>query len=788
MPDSVSGKVLTFEVTALSTALLVQLKQDEPQTKFHQALGEQLLTTPHTGVVAMEAVRNRQGQVEDLRVLFLKQTSFNHPFLDGRVQVGDYLSRCYPSIKGEELFSHLIDVTETGTPSFLEEQPPGIDQTFQLALTRFGDGVLVTYYDQTAKQRTERRPNLQSQVLQQLIDCSQDIIVLWEPVFDDEGNTIDLKAAQFNKAALCDGFFTEDDYLYGTLTQMSAGAKEFIPQYAQVLQTGIPLRVERHNRRGGKDLWTDLSVNKLEDKLLMFVRDITKHKQASLEVEEQNHLLESILNSTENYKLVTEAIRDDSGLVIDFRITKGNKGTIDTLQKLFGFNAIGCTIKQLVGEKGKLFGQAIQVLETGQPYIKDRWHNRLTDRWYKFTMHKLNNGVVVTYVDITAVQNALLDVQHQKELIEGVLDSSINGILAMEVVRNAYGTIEDFKIVLANKPAEAYTFLTNAELVGRMYLSLFPTAREVGFFDRMKQAVEESIPFRVETSFPSPKLNTTRWFTMSLTQTGRGLVILTFMETTDQVLMRQKQELLLEELRQSNKDLEQFAYVASHDLQEPARKISSFSNLVVKQYAQVLPPAGVDLLQRMQSASIRMQDLIDGLLTYSQFSTQKEPHQPVSLPMLVQHILSDLESRIDEKKADIHVAELPQIQGNPIQLRQLFQNLISNALKFCHPDRPPQITIESEQATPEEIMQSGLDIEDKYLAIRVKDNGIGMEQAHEKKIFELFTRLHGRSQYPGTGLGLSICKKVAELHGGTISVTSTPGTGSTFIVLLPALT
>ncbi|GAB3162381.1 sensor histidine kinase [Telluribacter humicola] len=259
------------------------------------------------------------------------------------------------------------------------------------------------------------------------------------------------------------------------------------------------------------------------------------------------------------------------------------------------------------------------------------------------------------------------------------------------------------------------------------------------------------------------------------------------METTDQVLMRQKQELLLEELRQSNKDLEQFAYVASHDLQEPARKISSFSNLVVKQYAQVLPPAGVDLLQRMQSASIRMQDLIDGLLTYSQFSTQKEPHQPVSLSLLVQHILSDLESRIDEKKADIHVAELPQIQGNPIQLRQLFQNLISNALKFCHLDRPPQITIESEQATEEEIMQSGLDIEVKYLAIRVKDNGIGMEQANEKKIFELFARLHGRSQYPGSGLGLSICKKVAELHGGSITVTSTPGTGSTFIVILPAL-
>ncbi|HEV7346904.1 PAS domain-containing sensor histidine kinase [Telluribacter sp.] len=777
---------LAFEVTPLSSTLLVLVKKELQNKLLIQALGDQLLSTHLTGVVALDALRNQEGLIEDFSLTFQNQDPRNYPFLGILGKEGECLNDWVNQPKEVSQFSHFVKVVETGTPYVPEKYYSEKDQTFQLAVTKYGDGVLVNYYDRTAKQQVERKLELQSQVLQQLIDCSQDIIVLWEPVRDAEENIIDLKASQFNKAALCEGFFSAEDYQKGTLTQMSTGAKEFIPQYAQVLQTGIPLRVERHNRREGKDLWTDVSVNKLEDKLLMFVRDITQQKLATLEVEEQNLLLENILNSTENYKLVAEAIRDESGCVIDFRITKGNNGTIHTLQSLFGFNTIGYSIRQLVGKKAKLFEQAIQVMETGLPYIKDRWHNRITDSWYKFTMHKLNNGVVITYVDITAIQKALLNVQHQKELVEGVLDSSINGILAMEVIKDGQGQIEDFKIVLANQAAETYTFLTNAEIVGKTYLSLFPTAREVGYFARMKQAVEASVPFRAEVSFPSPKLNTIRWFTLSLTQTGKGLVILTFMETTDQVLLRQNQELLLEELRQSNKDLEQFAYIASHDLQEPARKISSFSKMVVKQFTPLLPPAGIDLLNRMQSASIRMQDLIDGLLTYSQFSTQKESHQPVSLHALVQNILSDLESRIEEKKAHILLAELPDTEGNAIQLRQLFQNLISNALKFSHTDIPPQICIESGVATQEEIIQSGLDIGSCFLAVRVKDNGIGMEQDHGRRIFELFVRLQGRSHYPGSGLGLSICKKVAELHGGGITVTSTPGAGSTFVVLLPS--
>ncbi|GGB95274.1 PAS domain S-box protein [Dyadobacter sediminis] len=240
-------------------------------------------------------------------------------------------------------------------------------------------------------------------------------------------------------------------------------------------------------------------------------------------------------------------------------------------------------------------------------------------------------------------------------------------------------------------------------------------------------------------------------------------------------------------LIQSNQNLQQFAYVASHDLQEPLRKIQSFGNLLGDRYAAELGE-GRNYLLRMQSAAKRMSDLIEDLLAFSRISTKKENNEYVPLNKLMSSILTDLELSIQESGAELVVGDLPVITGDAMQLGQLFQNLISNALKFRKKDIIPVIRIQSQVVSEKEIPLSGSSLRSAsyYYKIDVKDNGIGFDQKYADRIFQLFQRLHGRSEYSGTGIGLAICEKVAANHGGMISVISQPDNGSVFSVFLPA--
>ncbi|MCF0065266.1 PAS domain S-box protein [Dyadobacter chenwenxiniae] len=240
-------------------------------------------------------------------------------------------------------------------------------------------------------------------------------------------------------------------------------------------------------------------------------------------------------------------------------------------------------------------------------------------------------------------------------------------------------------------------------------------------------------------------------------------------------------------LQQSNVNLQQFAYVASHDLQEPLRKIQSFSDLLAKRYSTHLGD-GINYLQRMQSSARRMSDLIEDLLAFSRITEHKDVVEAVSLSTVVSEVLNDLELLIMETSAVITAKQLPEIQGDKMQLSQLFLNLISNALKFRKPDLTPVINVTGKIIPISELPSSANVTRSAYTyhQIDVSDNGIGFDQQYADRIFQLFQRLHGRSQYSGTGIGLAICERVAANHGGAITVTSTPGEGATFSIFLPA--
>jgi len=268
---------------------------------------------------------------------------------------------------------------------------------------------------------------------------------------------------------------------------------------------------------------------------------------------------------------------------------------------------------------------------------------------------------------------------------------------------------------------------------------------------------------------------------------------ITLQRATEQELSRlvsqrtHELELANYDLQRSNANLQQFAYVASHDLQEPLRKIQSFSSLLQDQYMQEIDERGRDILSRIQQAGERMSALIRDLLNYSRISTRQQTFEPVSLQKILNDVIDTLDLRVLQTRAIINADHLPTVRGDESQLRQLFQNLLSNAMKFSRIDSPPVITITTTEvaagdipAQLERICQAAA-----FIRIDVADNGIGFDQKYADRIFQVFQRLHSQSQYAGTGVGLAICQRVAENHGGTITATSKPGEGTTFKIYLP---
>lgn len=241
------------------------------------------------------------------------------------------------------------------------------------------------------------------------------------------------------------------------------------------------------------------------------------------------------------------------------------------------------------------------------------------------------------------------------------------------------------------------------------------------------------------------------------------------------------------ELARSNAELEMFAFAASHDLQEPLRKIRLFGDLLESKYSSVLDETGLNYIQRMQGASERMQELINDVLTLSRLSNQSEvDFVKTDLNEIIKSVLTDLELNIKSKNAHIHISELPVITAVPMQMRQLFTNLLSNALKYSKSTESPSITIEAEIVKGKEVESLNTALRQKnYCRIYVSDNGIGFDQKYSRRIFLMFQRLHKNNEYSGSGIGLAICKKIVENHQGFIEVKSEENIGSTFIITLP---
>jgi signal transduction histidine kinase len=311
----------------------------------------------------------------------------------------------------------------------------------------------------------------------------------------------------------------------------------------------------------------------------------------------------------------------------------------------------------------------------------------------------------------------------------------------------------------------------------------------------LKKLLEEVLPrnsqveaFEVEHEFPSIGRRTMLLNALRLRNEERlsRLIFVAIEDVTERRQAEEQLRLFSAKLESSNRELQEFASVASHDLQEPLRKIQAFGDRLKNKCFGSLGEEGRDYLQRMQSAAERMQTLINDLLAFSRVETKAQPYTTVDLARVTEGVLSDLEIQIERSAAVVEVAGLPVIDADPLQMRQLLQNLIGNALKYHRDGVPPLVKVygrvlQERRHAP----RGGAVAADQLCQLFVQDNGIGFDEKYLDRIFTVFQRLHGRQVYSGTGVGLAICRKIVERHGGHITARSAPGRGATFVATLP---
>ncbi|MDQ1636799.1 MAG: two-component system, LuxR family, sensor kinase FixL [Pyrinomonadaceae bacterium] len=268
---------------------------------------------------------------------------------------------------------------------------------------------------------------------------------------------------------------------------------------------------------------------------------------------------------------------------------------------------------------------------------------------------------------------------------------------------------------------------------------------------------------------------------------GQPLAFLTVTDITNRKRIEEKLKVYSDKLERSNRELQDFAQVASHDLQEPLRKILAFGDRLKAKAGASLDEECQDYLQRMFNATGRMQSLITDLMTFSKVETKAQTFVVVNLNVIAREVSTDLETLIEQSGGRVEIEELPTIDADPVQMRQLLQNLIGNSLKYCRAGVPPVVRISSqklEERRLDSITRNG-SLGQPLCQILVADNGIGFDEKYLDRIFTMFQRLHKKDEYEGTGVGLAICRKIVDRHGGSITARSTPDQGTTFVVTMP---
>lgn len=679
------------------------------------------------------------------------------------------------------------------------------------------DGIVLTFVDiSTVKDLNN--------IISGVFNASQNAIMALRSVRNEDGQIADFKWIAANSS--CEKIYGRkvEDLIGAQLKALYPGVVEkgLFAKYVEVIRTGKPLRMEYPYKCKDGEGWWDVTAVKMMDGLTVTFTDITekreseerlrsnylelintKDKLKKLNADLENLVAErtrKLSESEERFRLVSKATND---AIWDWDLVSNNVWWSDSFFKMFGFENTETTdvdfwFEKIHPDDRQRVKQTIykEINNSGKQWSieyrfkkADGSYALLLDRGYILhNEHDIPYRMLGSMMDITYLRNAEQEIIHNIEQRQFMAE-------AMPLI--LWTSSPDGRIDFINQSFGTNTGFEKEQALGYNWMELI----DPDHLEQLKRIWKHALKQRAEFSFElklKRKDNNYRWHLLrakpKIDDSGKvDMWVGTNTDIQEQKLATEIMEQRVyertlelqkanEELELSNHDLQQFASVASHDLKEPLRKIHMFSTILRDKHLSQLDGSAT-YLERIISSSSRMTKLINDLLNFSRLSVDNL-FEPVDLKIVISEILTDLELFIEEKQATVNISELPVIEAIPGQMRQLFQNIISNAMKFTRPGVKPVVNITAERIADKSV-DSKPSEKGNYYRINISDNGIGFDEKYLNKIFTIFQRLHTKQEYEGTGIGLAICKKIVEKHNGTLTASSHENEGATFTFILP---
>ncbi|MGZ8561523.1 MAG: sensor histidine kinase [Flavisolibacter sp.] len=637
----------------------------------------------------------------------------------------------------------------------------------------------------------EKQAPFDTQLFAELYDQQPQAILWMQPLFSNSGSIIDFEFCYANEEGLHYLNLSREQFrslkLSDSPTLTEDMRKTVMAEMVQVFETGVRLETTVYNPVLNK--YAKIMRTRLRNGVLNVVHDVSEERriirqleEQAIQMQEQKTLLDNILKNSSNGISVSKIIKDDMGRVVDALTIMANDAAVNYIGLPREIYLTKRATEIEPGLIGTPYYQAcIRTLETGEPFLM-QYLMESSRRWLELTVSKLDNHHLIhVFTDVTAIKEVQLQLERTANTLSSVFNYAQSGMFTFQPELNEAGQIIDFRFVMVNSTLSEYAGVPVEELQGELGVKWFPGYLTNGEFELYKKCFETGEPQRCEIQYHAHGRD--YYLDMQCVRVGDQLLV----TMNDYSSLRQSQldlEHTVRALEQSNSYLEDFAHAASHDLKEPLRKIRTFTDRLKTVLSDRLSESEQDLFSRIEVSAERMQLLVDDLLEFSHVSEKPKEMEMVDLNEKMVKVLIDLELAIEEKKATIQLDTLPTVRGNRRHLQQLFQNLISNSLKYSKADVPPAISIRVKKVQGHQRVPSAFS-ESPYYLFEVEDNGIGFEQQYAEHIFKMFQRLHGRTEYSGTGVGLSIVRKVVENHNGFIWAEGGAGEGAKFSVLLP---
>lgn len=610
------------------------------------------------------------------------------------------------------------------------------------------------------------------------LDASLDAFFVLQSVRNASGQIEDFTFTELNRVA---------EGLLGRSRETLIGARlcglypanrtsGLFDRYAQVVENRVPFENEFETTTPGLSAtWLHVQATPLDDGLVLTTRDITERKLAE----------KALLESEARFRALFEH-NPDGVVLIDPHDPNVPWAIVDCNDTFCQMN--GYTRQELIGQSIDVLHDHALMAEQGEPLLE--WiraqgmaHGEGLHRHRDgFTFEIESASSIVTVGGRELVLGLDRDITQRKRAEATLLESEARFRTAIDYspIGQALVATDGHFIRVNNALAQILGYTTDELLQIDFQSITHPDDLELDLGLLNQTLNRERDSYQIEKRYrhrDGHEVMAQLDVALIREPHGQPLYFVSqIQDITDRRRVQKELQKFADQLERSNRDLQEFAQVASHDLQEPLRKIQMFGDRLKANSAASLDPTGMDYLERMRGAAGRMQVLIQDLLTLSRVAGQARTLVAVDLDRVVGEVLEDLEARIERSGGRVEVGRLATIQADPLQMRQVLQNLIGNALKFHRPEEAPVVKVSGSLRSQ---------LRGQVFELRVEDNGIGFDEKHLERIFTPFQRLHTRSEFEGTGMGLAICRRIAERHGGTMSAQSVPGVGSVFSMCIP---